>query len=210
MLRRILGLLAVVLGLTLSASAQRDGSAMSIRSYLETYPHLDAQTKDLILDAIDAGEPKRPPYQLYGVLELLWADAETLSVRTSELSISTFRLLPRPNAKPLLAVIETVEEPLVDSQLLLYDTDWQPVEAKGYWQVPTAEDFLRGHREADELRPLLTPLYTRYTLDDAGVLSAQVVVPNLLDENRREAQQGLIEALPVLRYRWQGTRYQRM
>lgn len=210
MLRRLYCLLTVLCALTLSAHAQADSTARGIRSYLETYPYLDAETKDLILDAIDAGEPKRSPYSVYGHLQLIAADADMISIRTSELSLSTFRILPRPGKKPLIAVIETVEEPLSDSQLLLYDTDWQPVEPKPYWQAPSAEDFLRLNKDAAELRPLLDPLYARYTLDSSGVLSVQVVAPQLLDESRREAHLRAIESLPVLRYRWQAGRYQRM
>lgn len=208
-----LGRLCIALLLALSlpcgAWAQSLSIGASLRSYFELYPELDAESKDLVLEVLDKGEKHKLPYKIYESLELIQASDSTLTIRTSPLSTWTLRLLSLPGGKPLLMTIETVEEPLVDSQLSFWSPEWQPLESQAFFTEPTAYDFTRDKAEDAELREYLRPLYCCYTMSDKGLLLLRLTTPTLLNDTTREAISKAITALPPLSYRWTGKQWQR-
>ena len=208
MLRRLFICLVLLLSLPSTSWSQTGGLGASLRAYFEVYPDLDAESKDLVLEVLDKGEKLKFPHTIYESLQLLYVSDSTLSIRTSDLSTWTLHLLTLPGGKPLLMTIESVEEPLVDSQISFWTPEWQALETTKYFAEPTAVDFVGKAPEGEHLRQVLSTLYCHYTINPNGELILKLSTPILLSDTTREQDRKAIEALPSLRYRWTGKQWQ--
>lgn len=200
---RLIRLFCLTLGLGLAAHAPVLGQ---IHSYWASCPDFTSEEKQLVRDVLDSLPQISLPHHIYQGLTLVEADSLTLSLRTSRLSSWTLKVLPRANAYSILAVITSVDEPIADSQIAFYTNTWVHYDRPQLMTPPSSSDFLRGHPEAPRLRKLLSPLYLRFRWLNDRELSATLSMPTILDDQTREQDQALLQAIAPLRYRWDGQR----
>lgn len=209
--KRIYYISLVLAVLSLISPALAQETKNKLESYIELYPEFDSERKDLLLEALSKREAiKSYPHTIYEDLQLLALDSLGVRVRTSKLSTWELRRLPLGAGQELLAVIETAEEPIADSQISFYDSSWHYVTGQSHFEPPTAA-FLSSFVASEErarLVNLLQPLYLKYQLNAKGELELKVSVPTLLNDETRASDQALIQSLPTLRYQWQRGKYQ--
>lgn len=209
--KRIYYISLVLVLLAMLSTARAQEAKGKLEGYIELYPEFDSERKDLLLEALTKREAiKSYPHTIYEDLQLLALDSLGMRVRTSKLSTWELRRLPLGGGQELLAVIESAEEPIADSQISFYDSSWRYISGQSYFEAPTPallSTFVPSE-ERTRLTNLLQALYIKYQFNAKGELELKVSTPTLLNDETRASDEALIKSLPTLRYQWQRGKYQ--
>lgn len=153
-------------------------------------PLTQSTLSDLIEYYEAAQKEKTLINELRGNAQILELDSIHAIIKTGNARTLTLNILPA-KSDTVFAITETLETPIKDSQLTIYNTDWQ-VQDK-MWKEPKAKDWLNdfGKKNRKEFEQEVPYILAEYTFDSAnGILT----LTNRSEENKY--------MLANLRYQW--------
>lgn len=132
-----------------------------------------------------------------------------LYLKMTSASSMEMKLLPLNDSLKVVCVIQTYQAPVSDSKVRFYDTDWKPLEASRFIDLPADSLFFRtpaNKVQADSLQNLRT--HTDISLQEARLsadnrtLLFRYTTPDYLDKATSANLQAYLIRKP-LRYVWE-------
>ncbi|WP_455997949.1 DUF3256 family protein [Phocaeicola barnesiae] len=136
-----------------------------------------------------------------------------LYLKMTSVSSMEMKLLPLNDSLKVVCVIQTYQAPVADSKVRFYDTDWKPLEASRFIDLPADSLFFRtpaNKVQADSLQNLRT--HTDISLQEARLsadnrtLLFRYTTPDYLDKATSANLQAYLIRKP-LRYVWENGRF---
>ena len=122
-----------------------------------------------------------------------------LYLKMTSVSSMEMKLLPLKDSLKVICVVQTYQAPVSDSKVRFYDTDWKPLEASRFIDLPADSLFFRtpaNKVQADSLQNLRT--HTDISLQEARL--------DYLDKATSANLQAYLIRKP-LRYVWENGRF---
>ena len=149
--------------------------------------------------------------RLSGRTRMTQLSSSYLRLQHSDLAQWQMKLLPTQQGDTLICVVETVLTPVVDSHLLLYDTDWNALPLDRVLpQTPTLSDFLspEAHAIFQSQNASAALLLTEATFTpDENQLVIRFTTPDSVDAEVRKRLEPYLTS--SITYHWQGNRFER-
>lgn len=132
----------------------------------------------------------------------------TLVVPTSSLSSLEFALLSTKDISPLILTIERINEPVADSHISLYTTEWTPIETTfapqvGLWLTELTESY-----EGKRLAQLLYPLYLDIQLEGSQLKITPILPLSREDEESPSLKALIQKVIRPITFGWDGKQFQ--
>lgn len=136
-----------------------------------------------------------------------------LYLKMTSVSSMEMKLLPLKDSLKVICVVQTYQAPVSDSKVRFYDTDWKPLEASRFIDLPADSLFFRtpaNKVQADSLQNLRT--HTDISLQEARLsadnrtLLFRYTTPDYLDKATSANLQAYLIREP-LRYVWENGRF---
>lgn len=152
--RTILALLAgLVLPLCCHAFTSEDAFITAPHSVL---PLIEKSTRLDMIDYYNAGVDRSARNTLYGNSRITSMTPTAITIKATAASIIDMIVLPDAKGDTSIVVITTVDTPVPDSKVAVYNTDWTP----GKFAAPTLDDWLVSKSDRDEVEAMLPFMLT--------------------------------------------------
>ncbi|MDE6370461.1 MAG: DUF3256 family protein [Duncaniella sp.] len=196
-------LLALTLWLTSAAQLTPAGAFASAPS--SVIPLLDRNTRLDMIDYFTHSIPTASANRLDGQSIITEMTPTSVTVKLTESSSMQIALLP-VKSDTILAVINTVATPGLDSGLSFYTRSWEPLPVVKYFIAPTWSDWVvKGHNinAVTESAPFML---TSYYINPAdNILTVTNNLSFFLDKDTYERIAP--DLYPTLSYRWDGKKF---
>ena len=171
-------------------------SEITIKDVLRSVPDsiVIPLTRSVLSDLIEYFEvsqnEKTLANELRGEAQILEMDSIHAKIKTGNARTLTFNILTT-KSDTVFAVIETLETPINDSQLTIYDNRWEP--QTKLWKEPKSKDWLNdyGKKNRADFEHEVPYILAEYTIDP---ITSILTLTNRSKENKF--------MLSELRYKW--------
>lgn len=187
------------------------------QSMAETWSNMPAHImptigKNARLDMIDlynAGMSAKIPTYAGDTAQLVTLGDTYLNLRTSKASTVQIKEI-KSGKKILYAIVTTVEGPVPNSHVDLYDNHWQPLEIDKYFIPVTVTDFInlpkKQRKERNELVQKITLRTIQYTMSDDSdnIIAHPSFLQTLDDDTRKEIEDNFHKQITL---QWKGKKW---
>lgn len=192
---------------TLTAAAQLTAAGAFTAAPADLFPLLDKNTRLDMVDYYNSGLATPSANRLQGRSTITSLTPATLTVKITDASSAQIALLPA-GKDTIIAVVNTVATPGLDSTLKLYDTSWQQLPVAKYFTAPTWNDWITSGHDASEVTAYAPFMLASYFIDpDKKTLTLTNNLSTFLDEDTYKTVAPALN--PTLTYTWNGKRFTR-
>jgi hypothetical protein len=167
----------------------------------ELFLQLPENTRKDMIDYYDNGQIVATESNMGDDAQLIKADSSYIALHTSKSRIVEMRLLLKSKRDTVIAVIETVSMPTLDSRISFYTTKWKKLATEKFFAMPTMRDFFRSTTPADVLDKLVSSIafpmiYMHFEGADHSILVAKPTLREFYqDEDFKRFQPYLVDSL---------------
>lgn len=209
-LRKIL-FLSVIYLLTAGWSIKAENAAeLFANAPQEVFPLLDSSTRLDMIDYFNSGMDTPSANALQGKSAITSMTDQTVEISLTDSSCAQLAIIQSSKGDTIIAVINTVATPGLDSSISFFTTDWQPINAAGLVKIPTLKEWLSdtGKGHYDEVSMQVPFMLSSYNISSDG---ATLTMTNNLDkfvdpDIYADLQEYL---LPNIVYIWNGKKFLR-
>jgi hypothetical protein len=175
-------------------------------------PQLETAWRKDLIDLYNSGKIARLENMISGYSELKKLTPDYLLLQTTERSTLEMKLLPLVNNTHIICVVSTVYAPAADSRVSFFSPEWEPLDAEGLLDPPSADWFLKkdADKGSDAFSDAVSRLdmeLIRYRLDPESLkLTAVYTTPEYLSKDVREKVSPCLNTAPKV-YTWEKYRF---
>lgn len=171
------------------------------------FPLLNKNTRLDMIDYFNSGSATPSRNKLSGDSRVTAIKTNILQFAMSASSTCQIAILNLKNGKEIIALIETVLAPEVDSKISFYTTEWVPTEER-YFVEPELKDWLtsvgkKNIKEIEALVPFMLVGYEYDALNDELILKNNI--KSMLSEDVYESVVSYFKQ--QLKYSWTGKQF---
>lgn len=195
--------LTVALG-SLTALAQTTAADLFTSAPQSVFPLLDRNTRLDMVDYYKNGLTTQSQNQLDGRSAITEMTPESVTVKMSDSSASQLVEL-KGNNGPIIALINTVATPGLDSNIKFFDAGWNPLPAENFFTQPGWKEWLTesGRQHEMDVTMQVPFMLSSYRIDPST--STLTLTNNLSRFLDKEIYDDLSSYLnPTLTYTWTG------
>ena len=192
---------------TLTAAAQLTAAGAFTAAPADLFPLLYKNTRLDMVDYYNSGLATPSANRLQGRSTITSLTPATLTVKITDASSAQIALLPAGN-DTIIAVVNTVATPGLDSTLKLYTTTWQQLPTAKHFTAPTWNEWITPGHDASEVTAYAPFMLASYFIDpDKNTLTITNNLATFLDEDTYKTLAAALN--PTLTYTWNGKRFTR-
>lgn len=176
---------------------------------LSIHPTIDNTARLDMIDLYQAGMTAQAATLINDTARLEYLGNTYLRLRTSQAGYLQIKLLNNGN-KRIYAVVTTIEGPVANSHIDLYDDRWQPITLKKHFTAPCLDDFITLPAKEKERRQQLhkaillhTYLYTMND-EDNNITITPTFLHTIDEENRPSISTSIA---PHIIMQWKGGKW---
>lgn len=191
----------------LTATARTVSDFFTADAASRAIPLIDTNTRLDMVDYFTGGIDRQSANVYQGKAQLLEADSVTLRFRPGEAVLSRLTMVAQ-GSDTILVLIDTFSLPQPDSRIALFDTDWQPLDAKSL-QSPVLDDWLTadGRSNRRDVEGWLPFMLAEASIDPVtATLTYTNTLPQYYSDND-DLQRVHAWIRPSLTYRLKGKRF---
>lgn len=200
-------LTAILLAGALGAMAQLTAADAFTSAPQSIFPLLDRNTRLDMVDYIKNGMSTPSQNNLQGRSAITELTPEALTVKMSDSSASQIAVLKGLKGE-IIALINTVATPGLDSSIRFYDSSWQPLDAASIFTKPGWKEWLTaaGRDNKEEVTMQVPFMLASYRIDPA---TSELTLTNNLARFLDKDVYSMIESYlqPSLTYVWNGKKF---
>ncbi len=175
------------------------------------YPTIDSIARLDMIDLYHAGIPAQAKTRLGDTAKLISMSDTYLLLRTSQSSTLQIKCLNIKKEK-IYAFITTVEGPIANSHIDLYDEHWNKLPLEKHFTPPTVDNFIHNIDNTIEAhnnisREILIPAIQYMMNDTTNDIIAIPTFMQTLDKESRERIKPHI--MPHIKIEWDGKKWKR-
>lgn len=198
-------LLSLTLALgSLTALAQTTAADLFTSAPQSVFPLLDRNTRLDMVDYYKNGMATQSQNQLEGRSVITEMTPESVTVKMSDSSASQLVELQGSNG-PVIALINTVATPGLDSNIKFFDAEWKPLPTENFFVQPGWKEWLTesGRQHEMDVTMQVPFMLSSYRIDPST--STLTLTNNLSRFLDKEIYDDLSSYLnPTLTYTWTG------
>lgn len=171
------------------------------------FPLIDKNTRLDMVDYYKSGLSTPSSNRLDGHSVITALTPTSLSAQLSDASTAQLVLLKAGN-DTIIALVNTVATPGLDSTLKFYSSDWKPLPVANYFKAPTWDDWVASGHSTAEVTAYTPFMLASYEIEpESGVLKASNNLSTFLDPDIYTLISTALR--PSLTYTWNGKRFNR-
>lgn len=178
----VMALAAIVVWAASGVFARTTAAGAFQNAPASVFPMLDRNARLDMIDYFNSGSSTPTRNQLNGKSRITAMDSDAVTIELTDASVYQVVLLPRKaKSDTLFALIRTVKLPAHDSDLRLYNSNWEPVDQSKMFTAPVLADWLLPKADK-ELAGVTVPfMVAEYSYDTlSGVLTVENRLENFL------------------------------
>lgn len=193
----------LALAATFPISAQYNAGQAFIEAPRDVFPLVNAMTRMDMIDYFESGSQTPSNNVMEGKSRITEMSPTMLKAEISPVSSYTLTLLPA-GRDTIVAVIQTLNVPFVDSSIQFYTDSWDSLEKKKPFTAPTLADWLlpaaKGHEK--DIENVIDFIPVAYNLESNGRLTLTHSLIDMLVEDDFDKVKEYLR--PTLSYQWKG------
>lgn len=171
------------------------------------FPLLNKNTRLDMIDYYNSGSETASKNKLSGNSRVTSIKINDLQFEMSAASSYQISILYQKNGAEIIALIETVKTPTVDSKITFYTPDWEKVDFR-YFNEPELKDWLtpKGKKNIKEIESTISFLLVECVYD---AMNDELILKNNIKQILSEETFETVKSsfLPQLKYRWTGKQF---
>ena len=171
------------------------------------FPLLDKNTRLDMVDYYRNGMSTASQNSLDGRSMITEMTPESITVKITDSSAAQLAVLTSPKGQ-IIALINTVATPGLDSNIRFYDSEWRLLDGSGIFSKPDWKEWMTaaGQENSDEVTMQVPFMLSSYRIDP--VTSRLTLTNNLSRFLDKEVYESLSSYLrPSLTYDWTGKKF---
>lgn len=171
------------------------------------FPLLNKSTRLDMIDYFNSGSATPSKNKLSGNSRVTSIKFNDLQFEMSASSSYHIVILHLNKGEDVIALIETVKTPAIDSKISFYTTEWKKVDGK-YFSEPELEDWLtsEGKKKIKDVEALVPFMLVGYEFDTmTGELILNNNIKSMLSEDVYDSVASYFK--PQLKYSWTGKQF---
>lgn len=205
-MKKLLLIVALLTG-ALTSMAQLTAADAFTSAPQGIFPLLDRNTRLDMVDYVKNGMSTPSQNNLQGRSAITEITPETLTVKMSDSSAAQIAVLPGQKGQ-IIALINTVATPGLDSSIRFFDSSWKPLDGATYFTKPDWKEWMtdEGRENEVEVTMQVPFMLASYHIDPAS--SALTLTNNLsrfLDKDVYSMLESYLR--PSLTYSWNGKKF---
>ncbi len=203
MIKKIAAAGLLALAATLNIQAQYNAGQAFIEAPREVFPLVNTMTRMDMIDYFESGSQTPSNNVMDGKSRITEMSPTQLKAELSPVSSYSLTLLPA-GRDTIVAVIQTLSVPFLDSSIQFYDEQWDTLDKKKPFNSPTLADWLLPVAKGNEkdIENVIDFIPAVYTLDSNGHLTLTHSLKDMLVEEDYDKIKEYIR--PSLSYQWKG------
>lgn len=197
----------ILIAAAVASQAQLTSSSAFSNAPQKVFPLLDTNTRLDMIDYYNSGMETTSENKLEGRSVITELAPEALTVRMTDSSTAQIVVL-QSSKGPIIALINTVATPGLDSNISFYDQSWTPQNAADYFTRPDWKEWLtpEGAPNEDEVMAQTPFMLASYHYDPStSTLVVTNNLPRFLDKDLYESISSYL--YPTLNYVWNGKKF---
>lgn len=157
---------------------------IEVASQLPVYARLD------MIDYFNSGSPVKLANRLDAKYSITSIENDKLVYAGEDSVVTTIAVLPSVKSDTVLMVIRTLPSPVRDSEVILYDTSWRPLDQKSFPRPGIKDWLLPGKKMPDDAEEVPFMLAVADYDPQSGVLTFSNVTGDFFAKDDRPATLG--------------------
>lgn len=203
MIKRLAAAALLALAATLPINAQYNAGQAFIEAPREVFPLVNTMTRMDMIDYFESGSQTPSNNVMDGKSRITEMSPSMLKAELSPVSSYTLALLPA-GRDTIVAVIQTLSVPFLDSSIQFYTDSWDSLDKKRPFTSPTLANWLlptaKGHEK--DIENVIDFVPAAYALDSNGRLTLTHSLKEMLVEEDYDKVKEYLR--PTLSYQWKG------